>query len=462
MLLVLLLALVLPASAHAAWTAPFDVSAPGEDSAAPQVGVANSGRAFFTWYVYDGTSSTCCAIVKLRIRSAAGALGPVQDLSPPDEYNAVPQIAVNAKGDAAFLWRHGDFATLQGRVRSSGGTLGTTRLIAGPGAAHGLSGYDAGIDSSANATFVWRNFDSPGSRQCSGTDCYRVRTRRLSPGGTLGTITTLSPPRVNGTFPRLAVDEKGDVAFVWLSFAGRASPGEPCYFPRECRVQTRVRSATGTLGPLQTLSGPGAAEAQVAVDANGNATYVWTIYDATSCGEFACTRIQTRTRSASGALSPVQTLSPPGRDAFEPQVAVNRDGNAVFAWVHYDETNDCPRTFPCLRVQTRTRTKAGTLSAVQTLSTGAKSNSDYPRVGIDDNGRAVFVWRSRNLKAIRARTRSATGALSPIQTVSDLAKPSTVDVFNPLALAVNPAGTAVAGWTSVGSPGSSIAGAVGP
>ena len=65
-------------------------------------------------------------------------------------------------------------------------------------------------------------------------------------------------------------------------------------------------------------------------------------------------RVQARARSAAGALSAVQTLSAPGDDAFDPQVDVDSDGDAVFAWVIADAVHG--------RVETRARSAAGTLT----------------------------------------------------------------------------------------------------
>jgi hypothetical protein len=456
----------LPANANATWTAPFNVSLPGDESKGVHVGIDGGGRAFFVWEVFDNTRPRCCAVVQLRIRSPGGALGPVEDVSPRGESNPFPQLALNANGDAAFGW-----AGLKGRIRLSGGSLGPIRRIAGPIAA---SEYDVGIDPNANATFIWRYQDVSTIGCDSGyAHCLRLRTRVLSPGGTLGTIATLTPSGFHADSPHVAVDRVGDAIFVWTrpTAAGDTS----CFSfnePRSggsCVVQTRVRSANGALSAPQTLSGPGATQPQVALDSNGNATFVWTRPPTQSTADY---QIETRTRSASGVLGPVQTLSAPGDAAFAPQVAVNRYGGAAFVWLRYDgPRGDCGGGTPsapsrCFRVQARTRSAAGALSAVQMLSS-SKSVSEYPRVGIDDNAKAVFVWRSRNLRAIRARTRSSAGVLSPTQTISDPAKPSAVLTGptgggNPLALAVNPAGTAVADWTSFDGLNHRTSGAVGP
>jgi len=457
----LLILVALPASAHASWTAPFDISDPGQNSYAPQVGVDATGRGFFVW-------DLCCHFVQLRTRSAAGSLGPVQTLTPLSESNSYPRVAVNPNGDAAFVWGHDAHGSLQGRTLTSGGTLGPIQLIAGPGASYPSPSryYNVAIDANGNAIFVWRAQDT--STQCGGTSCWRFRTRTLSSTGTLSTIQSLSAAGQNAFgAPELGVDANGNVIYVWESCASTT-----------CSLQTRVRSPSGTLSAPQQLGAGGGGSAEVAVTPSGSAVFTWEAQDGTTnCYTGGCYRIQTRTRSASGALSTVQTLSDGGEDAYIPQVAVDPNGNAVFIWERWDGTLDCPsngnpNTYPCLRVQTRSRTAAGALSTVQTLS-AAGSMSEYPLVGIDQNDTAVLVWWSRNLKAIRARTRSSAGVLSATQTISDPGEP-TYGFTNgtsaggndlliyPVALAVNPAGNALADFHSFDGSNARIDGAAGP
>ena len=96
-----------------------------------------------------------------------------------------------------------------------------------------------------------------------------------------------------------------------------------------------------TLSP----SGADAAEADVAVDEDGDAVFAWERSDGTNI------RIQARARSAAGALSPVQTLSQAGRDATEPDVAIDDNGDAVIAWERSDGTN--------MRIQAVARSEPG-------------------------------------------------------------------------------------------------------
>jgi hypothetical protein len=221
----------------------------------------------------------------------------------------------------------------------------------------------------------------------------------------------------------VAVDQNGNAVFVWVRSDGTTDcAGSTCY-----RIQTRARTADGTLGPVQTLSASGhnSGLPQVAVDQSGNAIFSWQFYDGTTnsyyCNNaYGCKRVQARARTAAGALSAVQTLSAEGRNADYPSVATDQNGNAVFVWSRYDETTDCifeedtQDPYPCLRVQVRARSAAGTLTATQTLTPGGQ-NAFSPQLGVDQDGDAVFVWLENGVKT---RARSAAGALSVVKTLA--------------------------------------------
>jgi hypothetical protein len=109
---------------------------------------------------------------------------------------------------------------------------------------------------------------------------------------------------------------------------------------RECwwchsLIETRARLADGSLSPAIPLSEPGqkSDDPQVAVNALGDAAFAWRrSYDTHY-------RIQTRARSAAGTLGRLRTLTAAGRDAGEPQVAVGANDHAVVVWSLGDGTN---------------------------------------------------------------------------------------------------------------------------
>ena len=250
-----------------------------------------------------------------------------------------------------------------------------------------LSSQDAGsprvaIDAQGDAVFVWRCFD--------GTE-YRIQTRSRAVDGTLSPIRMLSAVGQDASGPSVAVDSAtGNAVFVWRRFDGA-----------NYRIQARSLSVQGALGSVRAISAAGhdAGSANVALDAAGNAVFV---FDDASAG------IQTRTLRTDGTLTAIQTLSPAGRD---PALAVNGQGRAAFVWTH------------TTRIEARVRLASGTLAPIQAITPPGSGSSGGPQVGLDASGRATFAWRvwpSPYLTRARTRTRSATGTLSQVTTLAEI------------------------------------------
>jgi hypothetical protein len=468
----LLLAFVLPAAAQAVWSAPLDLSDPGQRAEFPALEVDQTGNAVFSWDRKDGTAGcggSGCYRVQARVRSAAGALGAVQTLSAAGTDAGNAGFGLDQNGNAVFAWVQSDGSTdcdgsatscyrVKTRARSAAGALSTTQTISGPGRSAHYTGV--AVDPNGNAVFVWSRYD--GTTDCGDLNpgCLRVVTRARSAAGALSAVQTLSAPGQDAYQPLVAVDQDGNAVFVWARSDGTKR-----------RIQARARSAAGSLSATQTLSDPGqnAFSPRVVVDQSGNAIFAWSREDGSSaCGQFGCERIQARVRSAAGALSAVQTLTDGGRTAIRPAVAVDQNGNAIFAWMRKDDTADCSGSGGCpFRVQTRVRSGAGSLNTVQTLSDPGQA-ALYPSVAVDQSGNAVFVWQRRDgttttgcpasgCLRIQARTRSAAGTLGTVQDLSAAGRNAQVPL-----VAVSPAGNAVAAWQRFDGAYDRIQAATGP
>jgi hypothetical protein len=466
LLLPVLLVLALPATAQAVWTAPETLSPAGRFAFNPDVDIDQSGNAVFVWVRRDGTSdcggSPGCNRIQLVARSAGGTLSAVQDISPPGLHAMKPQVRVDPNGNAVIAWYgHSQLGTgvactdcsFLTRARSADGTLSTTQTLAPAGEAYAseLDGVfpELGVDQSGNAVFAWVHNDE--TTNCSGSGCYPVARARSATGTLSATQIVVGPPAGQ---PEVAVEPDGDAVFVW---SRRVDGTTGCGGVGCPRVQTRVRSASGQLSAIQTLTpgGQAASVAQVGVDQAGNAVVVWTQRDG----------IQARVRYADGTLSPIQTLAPPQGAV---KVAFNQAGDAAVIWqLNTDGTTSCAGQ-GCARIQGRVRHADGTLAPIQTLSPSGQ-HAYFADVGIDQSGNAIFAWQrydgmggppcltTTTCFRVQARVRSATGALSATKTLSAAG----VDSVYPQ-LAVNGAGNAALTWTRNSKPFSRVQAAFGP
>ena len=366
------------------WTAPQTLSAAGESATDPQVGIDADGDAVFTWARSDGANER----IQARARSAGGVLSAIQTLSGAGQDASDPQVAVDTDGDAVFTWARSDGTNqrIQARARSAGGVLGPVQTLS-------AAGRDAfqpqvAIDADGDAVVIWRLFD--GASQV-------IQSRARSAAGVLSPINTLTDTGRNAFNPQVAIDDGGNAVFTWERSDGTNQ-----------RIETRARTSGGAFSAVQILSAAGrdAFNPQVAVDADGDAVFTW------ERAVGANQRIQARARTSGGVLSAVDTLSDPGQDAEVPQVAVDDSGNAVFTWECSDGTNQ--------RVQARARAFGGALSVVQTLS-DAGQDAEVPQVAVDADGDAVFIWErldNAGKERIQAATRSAAGVVGVVQTLS--------------------------------------------
>src|SRR4051812_2652226 len=82
-------------------------------------------------------------------------------------------------------------------------------------------------------------------------------------------------------------------------------------------------SAAWTTPDDMSDAGADAGQQEVAIDAGGDSLATWNRWDGFNWV------VQARTRSAAGVLSFAPTMSGPGQDAFQPDVATDPAGNAT-------------------------------------------------------------------------------------------------------------------------------------
>jgi PKD domain len=139
-----------------------------------------------------------------------------------------------------------------------------------------------------------------------------------------------------------------------------------------------AHAAPRWLAPVDlSAAGRDAEDPQVAVDPAGDAVAVWTRFDG------AHTIVQAAVRPAGGSWVPSGNLSVAGRDAEEPDVGIDAAGDAIAVWRRHDGSKYI--------VQSATRPVGGAWQGPVDLSAAGETAKE-PELAVDAAGDAVAVW----------------------------------------------------------------------
>ena len=251
---------------------------------------------------------------------------------------------------------------VQAAVRPAGGTFSAPADVSAPAGLRPMP--RVAIDAAGNATVAWTQSDAAGMT-------VQAATR---PGD--GTFS--APVNLSTTGPtsyasqRIATNAAGETVAVWSGSDDANTI-----------VEAATRPTGGVFSAPLDLSATGrdADSAQAAIDAAGNAVVVWTRFDGTS------RVVQFAHRPAGGAFSAALGVSPAGAEARTPQVHVNAAGDAVVAWQRSDGTNTI--------IQATIRRAGATFAPATNLSLTGRDAVE-PQVGIDADGDAIAVWQRSN------------------------------------------------------------------
>ncbi|HEU4512170.1 MAG TPA: hypothetical protein VFR87_03605 [Nocardioidaceae bacterium] len=176
-------------------------------------------------------------------------------------------------------------------------------------------------------------------------------------------------------------------------------------------MAARQRATGGWRAPTAVSGTRGAAEVEVAYDAQGQARLVWT----------AGRRVKAAWLRPGGSTSAPVVLhrTPAGALGTRPaylQLSMNRVGAAAVAWQTMDDDEAPPYAAP--RVQAVNATATGGWSAEHTLS-AADTEGIRPEVFVSRTGRVTAVWGERagdrwKVMTASRRDRRAWGTASPL------------------------------------------------
>jgi hypothetical protein len=417
-----------PARAEPGWRVPSDVSIVG--AAAPQwafdaqVAVDAQGNAVAVWSRGETIPGALHTVQSATRAAGADWQAPV-DLSEAGQDAYSPAVAVDPHGNAVAVWVGSPDGQrteiVQGATRAAGAGWQAPVDLSVP-STYILSSPQVAVDAQGNALALWSRSD--------GTNGV-VQSATRGVGGGWQAPVDVSLASQHTYSPELAVNPHGDAVAVWLHPDGFAS----------AVVQGATRAAgAGWQAPVD-LSGPSQSSlslpvpADVAIDAQGAATAIWSQFNGTN------DLVQSATRApGTGWQAPVD-VSVAGQNASSPQIAVDPTGNSVAVWERGDPTSSAI-------VQGATRVPGeGWRTPVDLSVARPNSNSYAPHVAVGAQGNAVTVWTHSDTTGnttVQSATRTAAaGAWRAPVDLTD----SDQGVWPPPQVTVDPQGNAVAVWS---------------
>jgi PKD domain len=293
-------------------------------------------------------------------------------LSQPGSEVVYVDAAMGASGGAAEAWRRSDgtYERIQVSVRQPFGSFAPAVNVT-PEKQDGEFPAVA-ADAAGDATVVWSNVTS---------SPVTVEAANIV-AGLPSTPLPLSPGLHDDLFPSIAENERGDTIVAWQGGDGKNEV-----------IEAAFRPAGGSFGKPVVLSetAENALEAQVAIDAAGDATVVWERSDGKE------TLVEAALRAAGGNFGKAQPLSEAGESAELPRVAMNAEGDTAVGWVRYDGSHQI--------AQAVTRTAGSPNFGVVAKEISASgSSASFPDIAIDGRGDPTLVWERENQVEVASAT----------------------------------------------------------
>jgi hypothetical protein len=421
----LLLALAASVPAGAAWKPSTYITPAFIPATMPaDVTMDADGEAYFAYALDDGR-------VQARKYTAAGTSSWTKTLTPPpanpeqEISGELPSVAVNPLGDSAYAWltsnNAGTRSILQARTLSRTGVLGPVKTLADIGQSEGeIDKPEVGVDDDGDAIVAW-------TQEALVAEQGQVKARALSKTGVLGSTQVISSSDSRSLAEFVSVDVKpsGDALFVW----------QYSQVNLEGQIQMRTRSATGTLSRIRNVSRLESTFPEFAMAPDGDSIVAWIYADPFSGGKY----VQARRIAADGTLGSFKSISPRGAEAMDLDVAINSAGAAAATWSQKDPISGA------VAIKGRTLSATDALGKSHDLSPNAIEPPTEPHVGISSAGRVVFSWMFHAANdRVQTKTLTSTGTLSALKTVG-----TALSMGLESDLAVAPSGQAAATWSDL-------------
>jgi hypothetical protein len=357
-----------------------NISPDGQDALTPQVAMDGSGNVIIVWAQSDGTNTQ---IFKSEYRHGfwhhPKSLSDHISFSGQNSRN--PHVAMDNHGNAIIIWEQYD--GVYGQIFKSEYRNGVWHNPAS------LSDYigdgcnaQLAMDDNGNAIIIWENFS-----------IYKIEYRNgswNSPSyfsGGMSAIDQIVYQIFGGNLwhPQVAMDNNGNAIIVWfqMTYASLDPPSLENSGILKSEYRNGVWTSPSSISPDGGLgNGP-----YVAMDNNGNAIIVWEQSDGTNLKIF---KSEYRNGAWTHPSSLSDNISPDGQDAFNPQVTMDDNGNAIIAWSQSDGTN-----WQIFKSEYRNGVWTNPSSLTDNISPDGQDVYPYQvaSMAMDNKGSAIIVWQ---------------------------------------------------------------------
>jgi hypothetical protein len=410
------------------WTYPSDLSdninPDGKFGRNPRVAMDDNGNAIVTWEQEDGTFPQ---IFKSEYRNGAWTHpGDLSDnISPDGQYALYPDVAMDDNGNAIITWEQNDVnynrQIFMSEYRNGAWTHpGDLNEKISP---DGGEAYDphVAMDDNGNAIITWRQND--GSNEQIFISEYR-NGAWTHPGDLSDKI---SPDGGDAREPDVAMDNNGNAIITWEQDDGNNNQ----IFISEYR--NGAWTHPGDLSDNISVDGVFARYADVAMDDNGNAIITWEQSAAIFKSEY-------RNGAWTHPVDLNDKIFPDAIQAWDSHVAMDNNGNAIITWEQDDGSNK--QIFKS-EYRNGAWTHPGDLNDKISPDGGEAYDPD---VAMDNNGNAIITWEQddgSNKQIFKSEYRN--GAWTHPGDLSDKISPDGGDVYEP-DVAMDDNGNAIITW----------------
>lgn len=365
---------------NGSWTHPSyltdSISPHSYDAENPHAAMDDNGNAVIVWQQSDGNYTR---IYKSEYRGGVWT-HPILSagISPNGEDAFNPRVAMDNNGNALVVWQQSNGSYNQ--IYKSEYRSGKWTHPSGLGDSICYRYYDAyaprpAMDDNGNALIVWQ--------QETSTDSHIFKSEYRSSSWThpASIIDHVSPNGQDADEAQTAMDNNGNAIIVWRQSNG----AQPAIFKSEYRAGSWTKPAdlNDYISPFKSA----AEKPQAAMADNGSAMIVWQQYDDETTPKYQI--FKSHYRSATGWAHPTllsANMSPDGQHAYDPQIAMDNNGNAVISW--YQSNGSYNQVY-------KGEYRNGVWNYPATLAGSIKpdgTNGGNARISMNDAGKAVVVW----------------------------------------------------------------------